>query len=60
MEMDAVTARESFFVAKYAFQLAQAFNLFYHHHNILTGSDPAKKKSCCNSAASSKFNLSPR
>jgi arginyl-tRNA synthetase len=44
MEMDAVTARESFFVAKYAFQLAQAFNLFYHHHHILTESDPAKKK----------------
>ncbi len=31
------------FVAKYAFQLAQAFNLFYHHHHILTETDPAKK-----------------
>jgi arginyl-tRNA synthetase len=32
------------FVAKYAFQLAQAFNLFYHNHHILTESDLAKKK----------------
>ncbi|MFI5095602.1 MAG: DALR anticodon-binding domain-containing protein [Candidatus Acidiferrales bacterium] len=35
--------QEPAFVAKYAFQLAQAFNLFYHHH-ILTESDAAKKK----------------
>ncbi len=41
---DAVGAQEPAFVAKYAFQLAQAFNLFYHHHHILTESDPAKKK----------------
>jgi arginyl-tRNA synthetase len=40
----AVGAQEPAFVAKYAFQLAQAFNLFYHHHHILTESDPAKKK----------------
>jgi arginyl-tRNA synthetase len=40
----AVAAQEPAFVAKYAFQLAQAFNLFYHHHHILTESDPAKKK----------------
>jgi arginyl-tRNA synthetase len=40
----AVNAQEPAFVAKYAFQLAQAFNLFYHHHHILTESDPAKKK----------------
>jgi arginyl-tRNA synthetase len=39
----AVAAQEPAFVAKYAFQLAQAFNLFYHHHHILTESDPAKK-----------------
>jgi arginyl-tRNA synthetase len=38
-----VAAQEPAFVAKYAFQLAQAFNLFYHHHHILTESDPAKK-----------------
>jgi arginyl-tRNA synthetase len=40
----AVAAQEPAFVAKYAFQLAQAFNLFYHHHHILTESDAAKKK----------------
>jgi arginyl-tRNA synthetase len=40
----AVGAQEPAFVAKYAFQLAQAFNLFYHHHHILTEGDPAKKK----------------
>jgi arginyl-tRNA synthetase len=40
----AVGAQEPAFVAKYAFQLAQAFNLFYHRHHILTENDPAKKK----------------
>jgi arginyl-tRNA synthetase len=40
----AVGAQEPAFVAKYAFQLAQAFNLFYHHHHILTESNNAKKK----------------
>jgi arginyl-tRNA synthetase len=40
----AVGAQEPAFVAKCAFQLAQAFNLFYHHHHILTESDAAKKK----------------
>jgi arginyl-tRNA synthetase len=40
----AVAAQEPAFVAKYSFQLAQAFNLFYHHHHILTENDPAKKK----------------
>jgi arginyl-tRNA synthetase len=40
----AVGAQEPAFVAKYAFQLAQAFNLFYHHHHILTENRPAKKK----------------
>ena len=39
----AVGAQEPAFVAKYAFQLAQAFNLFYHHHHILTESNTAKK-----------------
>ena len=27
----AVSAQEPAFIAKYAFELAQAFNLFYHH-----------------------------
>ena len=43
-QMDAaVNAQEPAFIAKYAFQLAQAFNLFYHHHHILTEADAAKK-----------------
>ena len=40
----AVASQEPAFIAKYAFQLAQAFNLFYHHHRVLTEEDPAKKK----------------
>jgi arginyl-tRNA synthetase len=44
MQMEAaVGAQEPAFVAKYAFQLAQAFNLFYHRHHILSEEDPAKK-----------------
>jgi arginyl-tRNA synthetase len=39
----AVGAQEPAFIAKYAFQLAQAFNLFYHHHRVLTEEDEAKK-----------------
>ncbi len=39
----AVGAQEPAFIAKYAFQLAQAFNLFYHHHRVLTEEDIAKK-----------------
>ena len=31
----AVGAQEPAFIAKYAFQLAQAFNLFYHRHRVL-------------------------
>ena len=39
----AVSAQEPAFVAKYAFELAQAFNLFYHRHHILSEPDAAKK-----------------
>ena len=39
----ALGAQEPAFVAKYAFQLAQAFNNFYHKHNILSEEDPARK-----------------
>ncbi len=35
----AIAAREPAFVAKYAFQLAQAFNNFYHKHHILSEPD---------------------
>jgi arginyl-tRNA synthetase len=30
-------------VAKYAFQLAQAFNNFYHKHHILSETDERKR-----------------
>lgn len=40
----AVSAQEPAFVAKYAFQLAQAFNGFYHTHHILTEPDETKKQ----------------
>ena len=39
----AVAAQEPAFIAKYSFQLAQAFNLFYHQHRILSEEDSAKK-----------------
>lgn len=39
----AVAAQEPAFVTKYAFQLAQEFNLFYHHHHILSEEDDRKK-----------------
>jgi arginyl-tRNA synthetase len=39
----ALSAQEPAFVAKYAFQLAQAFNAFYQTHHILSEADTAKK-----------------
>lgn len=39
-----VSAQEPAFAAKYAFQLAQAFNGFYHSHHILTETVEAKKQ----------------
>ncbi len=39
----AIGAQEPAFVAKYAFQLAQAFNNFYHKHHILSESDEQKR-----------------
>jgi len=39
----AVGAQEPAFIAKYAFQLAQAFNNFYHKHHILSEEDEAKQ-----------------
>jgi arginyl-tRNA synthetase len=39
----AIGAQEPAFVAKYAFQLAQSFNNFYHKHHILTEADPQKR-----------------
>ena len=38
-----IAASEPAYLAKYAFQLAQEFNNFYHHYHILTEPDPARK-----------------
>ena len=39
----AAGAFEPTHVAKYAFQLAKQFNLFYHHHHILSEPDAARR-----------------
>ena len=39
----AIHAQEPAFVTKYAFQLAQAFNNFYHKHHILSEGDDRKR-----------------
>jgi arginyl-tRNA synthetase len=39
----AIVAQEPAFMAKYAFQLAQAFNNFYHKHHILSETDEQKR-----------------
>jgi len=39
----AIAAQEPAFVSKYAFQLAQSFNNFYHKHHILTEQDAQKR-----------------
>lgn len=36
-------AREPAILAKYAFQMAQTFNAWYHHHPVLQESDEAKR-----------------
>jgi arginyl-tRNA synthetase len=39
-----IATAEPAYLAKYAFQLAQQFNNFYHKHHILTEEDAAKKQ----------------
>ena len=39
----AVAALEPSIIAKWAFQIAQRFNLFYHNYHILSESDPARR-----------------
>jgi arginyl-tRNA synthetase len=39
----AIATQEPAFMAKYAFQLAQAFNNFYHKHHILSETDDQKR-----------------
>ncbi|HUF03034.1 MAG TPA: arginine--tRNA ligase [Aridibacter sp.] len=38
-----VAAAEPATLARYAFDLSKAFNLFYHHHRIIDEEDPAKR-----------------
>ncbi len=38
-----INTAEPAYLAKYAFQLAQQFNNFYHRHHILTEPDPTRK-----------------
>jgi arginyl-tRNA synthetase len=39
-----ISTTEPAYAAKYAFQLAQQFNNFYHKHHILTETDAARKR----------------
>jgi arginyl-tRNA synthetase len=39
----AVAAQEPAFLARFAFELAQAFNVFYHQHHILSEGDAEKR-----------------
>ena len=39
----ALDAQEPAFIARYGFELAQAFNVFYHKHHILSEEDPEKR-----------------
>lgn len=39
----AVAAQEPAFLTRYAFELAQAFNVFYHKHHILSEADAEKR-----------------
>src|SRR5207248_9922055 len=39
----AATQKEPAHLAKYAFQLARAFNLFYHRHRIIAEEDAARR-----------------
>ena len=39
----AVATQEPAFLARFAFELAQTFNVFYHKHHILSKEDPEKR-----------------
>jgi arginyl-tRNA synthetase len=46
-----ISTTEPAYAAKYAFQLAQQFNNFYHKHHILTEPDEARKRFLLGTAA---------
>jgi arginyl-tRNA synthetase len=43
MMQQSISTTEPAYAAKYAFQLAQQFNNFYHKHHVLHETDPARK-----------------
>jgi arginyl-tRNA synthetase len=53
----AIAAAEPAILAKYAFQLAQQFNNFYHRHHILTETDETRKMLLLATAAVAKREL---
>src|SRR5439155_4190086 len=46
-----IATDEPYYSSKYAFQLAQQFNNFYHNHQILTEADQARKQFLLTTAA---------
>jgi arginyl-tRNA synthetase len=52
-----IATTEPAYLAKYAFQLAQVFNNFYHQHHILTESDEARKRFLLATAAVARREL---
>jgi arginyl-tRNA synthetase len=52
-----IAAAEPAYLAKYAFQLAQQFNNFYHRYHILNETDEARKALLLASAAVAKREL---
>ncbi|MCU1310265.1 MAG: arginyl-tRNA synthetase, partial [Candidatus Angelobacter sp.] len=52
-----IATTEPAYVAKYAFQLAQMFNNFYHRHHILTEPDESRKQFLLATAAVARREL---
>jgi arginyl-tRNA synthetase len=52
-----ISTTEPAYVAKYAFQLAQMFNNFYHRHHILNEPDDQRKKFLLTTAAVARREL---
>ncbi len=52
-----IAAAEPAILARYAFQLAQAFNNFYHRHNILKETDPLRRQLLLATAAVARREL---
>jgi arginyl-tRNA synthetase len=50
----AIATAEPAYLARYAFQLAQQFNNFYHRHHILNETDPARRALLLATAAAAR------